>query len=338
MAGQAKRAKRAKPKHHASVYRAKVVPIRLAKHAHTGKRLPFYCTSYAALFFLLVFASGMIIFADRIASANPESSSIGLSGEVKGKPPEIGAKIAVPLTGTRLTESQVEVRGSCLQDTFVEIYRNNVFAGMTRCDSTGNFSIIVSLLAGKNDLVARTRDGLNQYGPDSNKIVVYFDSANQSAASLLIMVDAYQDGISIDQKFKLAYRLEGGKQPYTVSFDWGDNTPAELVKQDSGGRHVQGHFFKQSGFLTVRISVIDNSGSTASVQTMVLVNGGQIAASGTTCGNGTLVSDKSFCVTPAKSDLVDKLWPVIIISTVLTASFWMGEQVVVRRLTHMPAH
>ncbi|MEK9195933.1 MAG: hypothetical protein AAB914_01055, partial [Patescibacteria group bacterium] len=133
------------PKHARAVYRHRHLRIRLAHHKHTGRKLPFYCTSYAIVFFILVFTSSVVMFATYSAKADQSIGTVQLVGEVKGKPPEIPAKIVTPIDGAQFTNSQIEISGTCLQDKYIEVYRKSIFAGMAICDKNGTFKITITL-------------------------------------------------------------------------------------------------------------------------------------------------------------------------------------------------
>src|SRR5687767_9729573 len=92
-------------KHHASTYKVSKLPVRVAHHVHTGRKLPFYCTSYAVLFFLIALTSLVVLFVSNSALADTQSSSINLSGVIKGNPPEIAAKITSPKNGAQLNDN-----------------------------------------------------------------------------------------------------------------------------------------------------------------------------------------------------------------------------------------
>jgi len=105
---------------------------------------------------------------------NPQNGSVGLEGEVPGSPPTTGATITVPGNGQTFSTTPITVAGICPKGLLVEIFKNNVFGGSTEC-TTGSFSLQVDLFDGRNDLVARVFDSLNQSGPDSATVSVNYN-------------------------------------------------------------------------------------------------------------------------------------------------------------------
>ncbi len=338
------------PKHHHSTYKIGKLRLRLAHHKHTGRWLPFYCTSYAVAFFLLILAGALVVFTTHATNANPISGSIELTGVVNGPPPEIPAVITSPSSGIEVANSQVELKGTCLEDTYIEIYRNGVFAGMVQCASDGTFKIIITLVPGANDIIAKTRDNIGQYGPDSEKINIFFKqlvantTQNQTQSggqtyskTLLVYTPPLQRGLVINQQLGLEYEIDGGVKPYTASIDWGDGTPNTLINHESIGNFKAIHEYKKAGQMTVRISVIDAKGEQASIQTVVVVHDiTPPAASVSSCDYSKFNSSfAQYCTQPGKLEAaVNYIWPALAITILMTASFWIGERVMYRQLHH----
>jgi hypothetical protein len=144
----------------------------LSEHRHSGRVLAHHHTSYAALLFLVILAG--IVAAAASVVTHAESSSLSLT--VLGPPPTTGATIDSPTDGQHFSTNSVTVQGTCPQGLLVEIYRNGTFAGSALCDTSGLYSVLITLVPGQNDLVARDADGLSQYGPDSATVTVYYDA------------------------------------------------------------------------------------------------------------------------------------------------------------------
>ncbi len=142
----------------------------LSHHRHSGKLIAHHHTSYPALVFLLALST---ILAAAVSVTSRADSQLSLT--VLGPPPTAAATIDQPLDGEHFTVSTQTVRGTCPLGLMVEMYRNNTFAGSTLCDAGGLYNLLITLVPGQNDLVARDLDGLNQYGPDSATITVYYD-------------------------------------------------------------------------------------------------------------------------------------------------------------------
>lgn len=315
------------------------MPIRLAHHAHTGRRLPFYCTSYAVLYFIIAFTTLFLLYTSRQVVAGPpqqQSGAISLSGTIQGTPPETPAKITSPSSGSRYKQSQLEVQGNCLENAFVEIYRRNIYAGTAMCSTAGRFVIIITLLSGANELIAKTRDSLNQYGPNSDSITVYLDgtakksvsAANRQAPAdpLLLTTTAIQKGFKLNEEATIEYEISGDRLPYIVSIDWGDGSPPGLYTHQSSGKFTASHTMKKAGQIVIHISALGASGEQAVLQTILVVEGeGSYAAPISPACTDCIVSTEI-------ASLIDKLWLPLLIATLMTVSFWLGEKVIYQRL------
>ena len=338
--------------HLTSTYKTKKVPVRVAYHKYTGKKLPFYCTSYALIFFLLSLTFFSVILSARLVAADQTGSgNIFLSGQVKGKPPEIAAQITSPKNGEKFTNTKILIEGTCLQDTYVEIYRGNRFLGMAACNSEGRYTMTITLWYGKNVLVAKIRDSLGQYGPNSTPIEVYYErpsgsnSNSTDGASKIdpdnqfeLLIDPLQQSIWLGQALKISYTVKGDKPPYTLAFDWGDGTPSDLIKQDKPGTYTITHIYKQAGKNVLRISVLGSAGGNGTIQSVVIVHTNEALVSGTiSCAdNPTDAVFASICNPPVKQEvfITRFIGPAVGLASIMAFSFFIGEKLVFARMTH----
>jgi hypothetical protein len=135
-----------------------------------------YLVVTAALIMWLAVTTIVVLWANSLRnylSAAQESGSVGLEGKINSEPPKTGATITLPRDGTTVTNLPTTISGLCPTGLLVKIYKNNVFAGSAQCNN-GSFSIQIDLFSGRNELVARVYDSLDQAGPDSNTVVVTF--------------------------------------------------------------------------------------------------------------------------------------------------------------------
>ncbi|MDB5179203.1 MAG: hypothetical protein JWN01_1146 [Patescibacteria group bacterium] len=143
----------------------------LSAHHHSGKLLAHHHTSYPALAFLVLVAT--VLAAG--ASYGTQAASSVVSLTVTGPPPSTPATIDDPADADRFATNAQTIRGTCPSGLLVEFYRNTAFAGSGQCDINGLYAVLITLVPGQNDLVARDADALNQYGPDSNIISIFYD-------------------------------------------------------------------------------------------------------------------------------------------------------------------
>ena len=142
----------------------------LSQHHHTGRLIAHHHTSYPALTFLITLSA---ILAAGVSVSSHADSQLSLT--VLGAAPTVGATITQPTTGDRFAVSTQTVRGTCPLGLMVEIYRGGTFAGSTLCDAGGLYNLLITLLPGQNNLIARDLDALSQAGPDSATVSVFYD-------------------------------------------------------------------------------------------------------------------------------------------------------------------
>lgn len=221
------------------------------------------------------------------------SSSITSSGQntvaaiVPGAAPATSPTIDTPAQGLNLDNKNILVEGSCITGLIVKIFSNNVFAGSAVCQS-GSYNMQIDLFVGRNDLIARQYDTLNQSSPDSPTTTVYYlppniqpgipDELNsgsetlQTNFALILNYDYTVNGVFPGQVFRLPINIEGGLPPYAVGVDWGDSS-TDVFSRESDETFYAEHIYKDSGLYTVKIKVSDKNGDTAFSQFVVVVKG-----------------------------------------------------------------
>lgn len=300
--------------------------IKISPRHHSGKLKPHEHTSYGMLaLVLLVAVFPLVVYTASAATPydGPESGSIGLSGIVPGKPPTTAATITAPPNGQRFPTSPVTVSGTCPVTTLVEIYKNDIFAGSTACTDTGTFTLDVDLLIGQNTLVARVYDSLNQAGPDSNKIIVFYDALPTQSTGintldfggpqLLLNTDAVFRGTFPGQEVSVPIDIIGGTPPYAINIQWGDATNKVVSRPDNTTFH-QPHVYQKAGIYQLSVQGSDGNGRVAFITVAVIVNGQPDVAATTAA---------------AKTDILGRLlvlWPLYTSTVAILISFWLGER------------
>lgn len=299
--------------------------VKFIKHHHTGKLRPHTYTSYLPLvILLLITAIPLSAYTSFALRPGPDSRSISLTGTVPGKPPTVAANITTPTANKRFSASPIEVSGTCPADTLVEIYKNDIFAGSTICTSAGIFSLQSDLLIGQNVIVARVYDALNQAGPDSNKVSVFYDllpaqsagivPLNFGGPQIILSTDAVFRGTFPGQNLSMPLTLLGGTAPFAFNIQWGDGSN-NVMARNSNAVFSAEHSFQKPGTYQINIQVTDTQGRIAFLSVAAIVNG-QPEAAAATSNQGTSTGSIASILT---------LWPLYVSLVAVVLSFWFGE-------------
>lgn len=266
-----------------------------------------------ALAFIIQF---LIFGSSAQATVGPISRSIFINSIVYGPAPTVAPTIDQPANGSNFSNNLVLLSGTCLANLQVKVFKNNVFAGSTLCSTSSTYEMQISLFEGKNDLIARIYDNLDQPGPDSNLVSVYYNPPaaptqpiTQKQQQALIQISQftisydYSVNTAYERKtFKLPFQVIGGTGPYAVAIDWGDGT-SDIYQYDQAGSYAPEHTYKKSGNYVIKINGTDKSNQKAYLQTLVFV-------SGATSITAKILSPLSEC----KPDV---LWPLATIALAL---------------------
>lgn len=298
--------------------------LKISHHKHTGKLRPHEYTSYGPLLVLLVvvgIALGVCTVAASPTDNLPKAGSVGLTGTMPGKPPTTAATISSPTNGQRFSTTPITIKGTCPQNTLVELYKNDIFAGSTACDDSGHYSLEIDLLIGENKLIARVYDSLNQPGPDSQTVTVFYDALPVQTSSLaplsfgngqlLLNTDAVFRGTFPGQEMAMPLSIIGGTPPYAVNIQWGDGTNRVEPRNDALKFNAL-HTYNRAGTYQIIIQATDSQGRVAFLTVAAIVNGQPaVATAGTT---------------KATASKLLLLWPILAAAIAAVISFWLGER------------
>jgi hypothetical protein len=280
--------------------------LKLSQHSHSGRLRPHEHTSYIPL--------GVLLLVVGLA--------LGLTGIMPGEAPTVAAVITEPLNQQHFGISPVKFAGTCPENTLVELFKNDIFAGSTACTSAGIFSIDIDLLIGQNIVIARVYDDLNQPGPDSNAVTVFYDALPTQAGpltsltfegeQLLLNTDAVFRGAFPNQEFSIPIDIIGGTPPYAMNIQWGDSNNKVVSRNDNIGFNVA-HTYLKSGTYQISIQASDSTGRIAFLTVAAIVN-----------GQPSVNSTESITSTETNTLLV--LWPLYVGVLAVMISFWIGEK------------
>lgn len=302
--------------------------LSLIHHSHSGKLRPHEHTSYLPLVVLLLLVGLLLsVYTSYAARPGPEAGSIGLSGTVPGKAPQIAPTIDTPRSGARFSTSPVTVTGTCPKKTLVELFKNDIFAGSVPCLDSGTYSLEIDLLIGENILVARVYDDLNQASPDSNKPTVFYDALPAQAgpltsldfggAQMLLNTDAVFRGAFPGEELQVPIDILGGTPPYAINVQWGDSTN-KVIPRANNQSFSAAHVYKTPGTYQLSIQGSDANGRVAFLTVAAIVNGQPSVMTAT----GSTESG----VTNATLARLLALWPLYTSVVAIAISFWLGER------------
>jgi hypothetical protein len=297
--------------------------LKLSHHHHSGVLRPHEHTSYLPLGLILLGVGFILIaYTASAASPGPESGSIGLSGVMPGKAPTVAATIRQPINGQRFSSTPMSVSGTCPANTLVELFKNDIFAGSTPCLAGGTYTLEIDLLIGQNILIARVYDSLNQPGPDSNAVTVFYDALPTQAGALtpldfggdqlLLNTDAVFRGVFPDKEMSVPIDILGGSPPYAINIQWGDSTNKVIPRNDNVTFSAN-HIYKKPGTYQVSIQGTDASGRVAFLTVASIVNGQPAIANATAASTST-------------TNKLLVLWPLYASAFAVVISFWLGER------------
>lgn len=297
--------------------------LKLSHPRHSGHLRPHEYTSYLSLAILIII-TGLILsfYSVEALSPGPQAGSIGLTGTMPGKPPTTGATIDTPTNGQHFSTSPATVSGTCPKGVLVELFKNDIFAGSAICSTDGKYSLQVDLLFGQNILVAKVFDDLNQPGPDSAPVTVFYDilppqgssiaPLNFGGTQLILNTNAAFRGVFPGQELTVPISIIGGTPPYAVNVQWGDTTNKIVPRGDNLTFNVT-HTYAKAGVYQLTLQATDAQSRTAFLTVAVIVNGQPTAS---------LVSTTS----KSTRNILLVLWPLYVCAVAMIISFWLGER------------
>lgn len=299
--------------------------LKISHRQYSGQLRPHEHTSYLPLA-LLVFAVGLLLAALTSAayaqSPSPQAGSIGLSGSKPAPAPMTTAPITSPKDGQRFNSLPITVSGTCPAETLVVIYKNDIFAGSTMCEENGTFSTKIDLLFGKNVLKTRVYDALNQAGPESKPVTVYYDTPLPEAAApgvidftgtqLLLNTDAVFRGKFPNEQLNVPITVIGGTAPFAINVQWGDSTN-QVIPRGNNSTFNASHTYEKPGTYKITLQGSDSKQLFAYLSVAAIING-------TPAEIITATSDS------LPKNRILMLWPAYAVIATAVISFWLGER------------
>ena len=267
---------------------------------------------------VLLLASTAAVLAfpvTQIYAQSTQSGSLGLEGTVPGKAPTQAAVISFPTNGQNFSALPITVTGICPNGVLVRLYKNNVFSGAAVC-TNGNFSILTDLFTGRNDLVAKVFDDLEQQGPDSNVVSVDFNDPNNTSGIRVSVTSVYaKRGANPGSVLTWPLTISGGTGPFAVSVDWGDKSSPDLISREFAGDFTVQHTYNAAGVYNIIVKVTDKNNTNSFLQLVGIGNGKVQGAEQTnTDGDGT------------NTIRIVVWWPLALLIPFIIITFWLGKR------------
>lgn len=309
-------------------------------------------TSYALLVFLMLGVGVLLVSVTRAALAadppadpnisrlcseqdnqnspiNPgvhnacADNNVKINAVVPPPRPDRPAIITSPTSGQTFSTNPVTVKGTCPAGALIKVFTNGILVGSVICSASGQFSVPVDLVIGRNDLTALPFNTLDQQGPTGNTVTVTLNQPPGGpgfSTELLLQSENYYRGTTPGQEITWPIEIVGGLAPYAVTVDWGDGTQPDLITRLAPGPFTVKHTYTKvgTGYLNtfpLIIRATDAAGHTAYLQLTTIVNP---ATGSTTKGSAA-----------ANSGPLNKLiviWPLWIVLLLMIISFWLGER------------
>jgi hypothetical protein len=310
--------------------------LALSHPRHSGRYLPHRHTSWAALTFILL-VSGMLLGALSLNGALPlraASGDLAVTAIVPGAPPSSAPTLTGVEMDSHVANPEVTLSGTCQSGLTVVITSNAVRKGTAICDNTGHYQLLITLVSGRNELVAIQYDTLDQPSPASQPLVVYYDppapistgsgvvtggkshnvtthGGGATATPLyhppIISTSNHFQGVTAGSPFRLTGSVRDGVAPYALSIDWGDGY-SSLVSLVGDGRFEASHTYDAGGDYAVVLRITDINGASSTYQTVVSVIGAPAAHQPQLVGGRLMIA-----------------WPIYIAIVMLTLGFWLGD-------------
>jgi hypothetical protein len=261
-----------------------------------------------------------VVSAAAPAPQNPKDGASGLQGRVQTPAPTSAATIATPSNGQAFSKMPITINGLCTSGLLVKLFANNIFIGSALCIN-GSYSLQADLFDGRNDLVARQFDALDQPGPDSNTVTVTYNNSafeNLNVPQLTLTSIYARKGADPGATLLWPITISGGTGPYAISVDWGDGKGQSLYSQSFAGTFNIDHIYQSAGQYVVIVKATDKNGLTAYLQLV-----GQANGSGGSGASGSASKDGGTNVIT----IIKVLWiPAALMIPLILLSFWLGRR------------
>lgn len=254
------------------------------------------------------------LIASRHSYAATVSDSVGIEGKVPAEPPLNAPTITFPKDGAAINKLPVTVTGLCQSGLTVRVFKNNIFGGAAPCVN-GNYSIQIDLFSGKNILVARQYDDLDQASPPSNRVTVTFPFSPFAVANRISLTSSFaKRGAAPGDVLTWPIVLSGGVGPYAITINWGDGTQSDIISREFPGEFLIEHIYESAGTYNILIRAADKNKELAFLQ-IVGVGTGEISQ-----------SEEEGGIKEIREIIRVLWWPAAITVPMILIAYWLGRR------------
>jgi len=177
---------------------------------------------------------------------------------------------------TTLQNSGVFITGTCtvvVPTIVVILIRDNQTIGSANCRSDGTFSIFVGLVLGQNIIYPKFLTITGLYSGYGVPIYINYSPTNPAATESPLKLGFDYDFVSYDdlKTTQLKYTISGGKAPYEVIINWGDNSQKKYQVKTSGEQSIEHKYKTILPATQISIQVVDAEG-TKTIQSRSLIS------------------------------------------------------------------
>jgi hypothetical protein len=296
---------------------------------------------HPATVFVLLCAGFLLLTWTFRASADGGTDTAGwtVHAKIPAAPLTEPAVITNPKNGQHFSAKPVAVDGSCPYKSYINLFRNDIFAGTALCQPDGSFGLQADLTDGANSLAARVFNITDDEGPQSPPVLVYYDppgppqpagkpaaspSGRRPSAFVLTSEYSYR-GYKPGETVSWNIQVIGGTPPFAFNVKWGDGSEANYVQKDNADLVLQ-HVYKKSGGYQLRLAGTDDGGQQSFLQLTALIVSQNVLISGPTAHLPTI------SLGGGGLSALKWLWPAYGVMVLMVASFWLGERQELYRL------
>ncbi|HEX6461748.1 MAG TPA: hypothetical protein VFZ58_00550 [Candidatus Saccharimonadales bacterium] len=229
-----------------------------------------------------------------------QAETLNVTATVPAPLPTQPAIITTPRDQQHFYNSMIAVESTCSNDTaYVELYRNDIFAGTTACLS-GNANLVITILPGANSLRTRPLSSTGGEGPAASAITVYYDTLTPSSSPIasgslqirervtpsfspsLLLPNNWSQPVPffitakqfytphrVDEKLVWNVDVHGGMAPYELHAMWGDRL-ADTKRFHTNTVTLE-HTYSNDGVYFLTIDVTDQTNNRAVLRLATIV-------------------------------------------------------------------